>query len=303
MKNIDMMSLKLQQDDQFITLKIIDTIDISILKQKLSSYLEPDLLSLLDNLINDEGVLHRNQEIIINLDLNTFEQYASNRFVYFYLGNRELLINKFDHTYFYLEDEVVYSSKEMKLLEKEEIHSKITDILSYLKRIHNEYIYDNRIDLLYYDMDLVNYDKVKRVSQDDVLELVIPNFYEISPVWMKMAIVYKKTKEIIGTIEFNFKLDEKDYYDYRGNISYEIKEEYRRNGYATKALSLVRKYLLDNKINRSLYVSTEYNNESSQRVAIKNQGLLCYQGSVPKSSVVAFLGKVDQVKIYRIENM
>ena len=139
------------------------------------------------------------------------------------LDNKELLINKIDHSYFYLEDGDFYLSKEMTIEEKEEVIPRVCSVLKFLKTFHDKD--KNKIDLLYYDIDIVNYDRVKVVIDDDILELVIPDFYEVSLVWMKMAVVLKKTREVIGSIEFNFNQDESNFYDYKGNVSYEIKRE------------------------------------------------------------------------------
>lgn len=301
MAELNRIDLKFTRDDKFIILSILDTIDINTLKNILFNQLGEKHINIIDNLIHDDGVFLDRQEIIIHVDSNIVEQYVNKRFTYFYLDNKELLINKIDHSYFYLEDGDFYLSKEMTIEEKEEVIPRVCSVLKFLKTFHDKD--KNKIDLLYYDIDIVNYDRVKVVIDDDILELVIPDFYEVSLVWMKMAVVLKKTREVIGSIEFNFNQDESNFYDYKGNVSYEIKREYQKVGYATKALTLLRRYLRDNGKDNDIYISTESNNESSQRVALKNDGILCYEGTVPKSSVLNFLGKVDKVKIYRIENM
>lgn len=296
-------NFELIRDNNFIRIKILATIDIDTLKEKLRSYLGQKSLKVLYNLLSDEGLIRGNQEIVIGIDNAILEQFIDNHFVYLYLEDKELFIDKIENSYFFLEDGTLYSSKQMSSLEKEKINSKIIGVLSYLKSAYNDPRHCNSLELLYHDMGIVNYDSVKSVTHDDTLELVLPNFYKINPLAMRMAIVLKRTKEVIGSIEFNFKLDQENFYDYKGNVSYEIKNEYQSLGYATKSLSLLRKYLREYKENNILYVATENDNVSSQKVALKNEGVLCYDGEVPKSSIINFLGKVEHVKIYRIENM
>lgn len=303
MKKIDRADFKIIQDDNFITLSILKTIDKDTLKERLGYFLEQKYINLLDYLISEDGKYVGENTIIIHLNNNIIEQFVKNKLSYFYLGDKELLIDRGERTYFYFENNRLYTTKGMNTSEKEQIIPKICDILNYLKDIHDNKKYGEIINYLYYEIGIVNQSRVSLVMEDDSLELVIPDFYQISPIWMKMAIVLKQTKEIIGSIEFNYKEDSDNFYDYKGNVSYEIKDEYQGCGYATAALSLVRKYLQSLNINDCLYISTEVLNVASQKVALKNEGILCYDGNIPKSSIVSFLGKVDKVKIYRISNM
>lgn len=303
MEKIDWVDYKITQDERFITLSILDTIDINTLKRKLNNYLEQKYVNLLDYLISEDGKIIGKSIIVMHRDNDIFEQFNKNRFIYIYLGDKELLINRKEGTYLYSENDRLFSSREMKKDEKAKINPKICDIFTYLQDIHDNNQYNDVINFLYHEVNIVDETRVLLVTQDDQLALIIPNFYQKDATWMKMMIVLKQTKEIIGSVEFNFRLDSDNFYDYKGNVSYEIRDDYRGCGYATTSLELLRKYLRDLGINKELYVSTEVNNMASQRVAIKNTGILCYEGEVPKNSIVSFLGKVDKVKIYRISNM
>lgn len=304
MEKVSFTELELTQDERYITLDILETITLSTLKKRVSTYLCEKEINLLENLILEDAFLRGRQTIIIDRKNNILEQFSKKYFTYFYLGNKEVLINEFDQTYYYLEDGQFFDAKEINEDDKKMVVESIRNIFNYLKQIHNDSRYNAMIDYLYIKMQIVNYDRVFKVIEDDVLTLVIPNFYKISAEWMKMNIILKQTGEIIGILEFNFKNEKSDFYDYLGNVSYEIKPGYQRCGYATRALNLLRKYLrMVDTQDKTLYISTDVNNISSQKVALNNEGVLCYEGRVPNSSIVSFLNKIDQVKIYRIENV
>ncbi|MDE6292198.1 MAG: GNAT family N-acetyltransferase, partial [Bacilli bacterium] len=90
---------------------------------------------------------------------------------------------------------------------------------------------------------------------------------------------------------------------YIGNVEYEIKEKYRRRGYATRALGLVKRLVAEyeSEVDKCLYITTELDNKASQGVILKNGGILLYEGEVPNGDKVKFLNKVDYVKIYTID--
>ena len=86
-------------------------------------------------------------------------------------------------------------------------------------------------------------------------------------------------------------------------MEYEIKENFRKQGYATRALALVKRLVSEyqGEVDKRLYITTEVDNLASQGVILKNGGILFYEGKVPKGDKVSFLNKVDYVKIYTID--
>ena len=304
MKVMENVNINLQEDDNIWLIKINNNMSLDKLKSQIRDFLSSKLLMMLDNLVLEEGILIRNQTIVIYKNGNIFEQYAKNRFTYFKVDDKEILINKIERRFFYSDEEVFYDSNKRDSITLAKVVNKIIDLLNYLLELHNDDKFSSEVDFLYIVMQIVNDNKMIMVCDNQKIALMLPRFYQVSNEWMKMDIVLKETKEIIGCIEFNFKDKKDDYYDYKGNVSYEIKDIYRGFGYATLALKLLKLYLVNQEIaDKELYVSVEENNLASQKVAINNEGILCYDGEVPKTSPLRFLAKVSKVKIYRIENM
>lgn len=80
-----------------------------------------------------------------------------------------------------------------------------------------------------------------------------------------LDIIMNDTREIIGDISFDYMCGSG--FTYGGNVSYFIKEEYRHNDYATKALTLLKELLKNNTYSgdKDLYISTLPDNEFSQK--------------------------------------
>lgn len=115
-----------------------------------------------------------------------------------------------------------------------------------------------------------------------------------------LDIILNETKEIVGDIAVDFN----NYgFTYAGNVSYEIKIQYRNKHYATKALKLVKKLAELNEFNgdKDLYIATLKDNYISQKVALNNGGILCYEGNVPTDNDLYYIDGVDYVKVYKIK--
>jgi len=184
---------------------------------------------------------------------------------------------------------------------RESVHEikKFIDTLAELKRnFPLLLLYD--LYSLYDDTNLINEFNYQIVIDDAEIELMLPVFRDKADAWKHLSIVLKNTKEDVGYIEFSLS---EDNFRYVGNVEYVIKEKYRRRGYATRALALVKRLVVEyeKKVDKILYISTEVDNLASQEVILKNGGVLYYEGMVPKGDKVLFLNKVDYVKIYTID--
>lgn len=118
--------------------------------------------------------------------------------------------------------------------------------------------------------------------------------------YLSFDIIKNDTLERIGRIGFHTSnLDE---LFYGGNIDYTIYERFRNQGYGTESLALLKKALKENPyaIKDGLLISTVPENIYFQKIAIKNGGILIYEGEVPKDNLLYQLDHVKDVKVYKI---
>ena len=151
---------------------------------------------------------------------------------------------------------------------------------------------------------IANFKKIDEVISDGVISLCIKKFKLKDLPTNSFDIVRQDTYEVVGGIEFNL-FEDKDEFSYSGNVSYEIYENHKHNGYATRALNLLKVYVsgLETDHDKTLYISTIPSNIYSQKVAISNGGVLYRDIDVPKKDALNFIGKVNHVLIYKIDNI
>ena len=142
------------------------------------------------------------------------------------------------------------------------------------------------------------------VINDETLTLSWNNRYGSTDINEKtratLEIILNETDEVIGTISFNTSYNPKN--SYTGSVSYNIKEEFQNNHYATMALSLLKKLLKKHKHqqNKPIYISSEEHNIKSQHVAINNGGKLCYEGTIPSYDNLTKYSGITKIKMYKI---
>lgn len=114
-------------------------------------------------------------------------------------------------------------------------------------------------------------------------------------------IVSNATNETVGLIGYCYNNDP-NYIDYGGNIKYRIKEEYRGNGYAKRALTLMIDVLKRNtKYDQPLYVASIPSNRNFLNVAKECGGVLIHSGKVPTSVISSFYDReMRNVEVYQI---
>lgn len=147
---------------------------------------------------------------------------------------------------------------------------------------------------VYKHLNLLRSDYFHPAISDDILTLSSPyQEYNSSMETTSFDIILNETEEVIGDIDYGF------FRKFRsiGNVSYLIREDFRRNHYATRAVSLLKRLLVDNDFegDKSMYISTLIDNIYSQKVALNNSGVLIYEG--PGDSSV----RNKDVKIYKID--
>lgn len=114
----------------------------------------------------------------------------------------------------------------------------------------------------------------------------------------RFEIILNDTKEVVGTITFDFRQTESD--PYFGNVSYEIYPYYRNNGYATNALKLLKELVKNNECTqKDLYISIVKSNKYSQKVALNCGAELYFSGEIPED--VIYTEKERDINIYKIK--
>ena len=113
-------------------------------------------------------------------------------------------------------------------------------------------------------------------------------------------IILNETREVIGGISFDYACFSG--FTYGGNVAYDIKEQFRNNHYATRALKLLKELLHQNKYtgDKDLYISTLPENIYSKKVALNNDGEQVYSGDVPENDMLYIVDGIKKVDVYRI---
>jgi len=154
-------------------------------------------------------------------------------------------------------------------------------------------------------LSLVEDYKYFPVIKDDIITLSWPCRFDETDInkrkYENLDIILNDTKQVVGQISFDYQTAEG--FTYEGNVSYHIKDEFRGNHYATRALGLLKQLLKQNLFDgdKDLYVSTKPDNYKSQKVAINNNGELVYKGNVPEDDSLNYIDGVKKVNIYKIK--
>lgn len=166
-----------------------------------------------------------------------------------------------------------FSNKKELSLDKITAFKLVFELLKNLNNFSN--VID--IDLVCRRLNIVQLSNYSEVISDGVISLSLDNKESVNSINNELCkmfnIVLTETKEDIGFIMYDYNCNLDENYE-MGNVFYEIWDIYQNNGYATKALGLLKKLLLNNKFqgNKDLYFSVEHNNEFSKKVILNNGG-------------------------------
>jgi hypothetical protein len=182
-----------------------------------------------------------------------------------------------------------------------EINTKlVVNFINYLRRLDDIIPFKLDSVILCNNLRIFNEENYKIIESNDEFILALPNFYQESLHKMVLNIISKKDLKIIGSIECYF--SKEDNLQYRGNFSINLYKEYQNMDYEKRILKLFKDYVnaSSEDISKVLYLAGTLNDELIDDIALEYGGVLAYQGDVPKSDPLNFMGKVRQVKIYRI---
>jgi len=187
-------------------------------------------------------------------------------------------------------------------LDKKEALSLAQQLLEKLKNMNTLYKMIN-IYYIYRKLNLLPNTWYNPILSDDVITLSSARYSSINTINgvknCTLDIILNDTREQVGNITFNLK---KDNFTYDGNVGYQIKEKFQNNGYATRALKLLKEIVKTNEYvgDKDLFISTTPDNIFSQKVAENNSGDLIYNGEVPENDAFNYKYGVKEVKVYQI---
>ena len=141
---------------------------------------------------------------------------------------------------------------------------------------------------------VITNDKIGLLSSDFDTNIATSAF-------LSFDVVKRDTLELVG--EIGFQATEYDEFFYGGNVDYTIYDSFQHQGYGTQSLSLLKELLQQNTyaMKEGILISTLPDNIYSQRIAIKNGGILIYDGLVPRNTSLYQIDHVEKVKIYQIQ--
>ena len=191
-------------------------------------------------------------------------------------------------------------------LDKKEAMSLIQNLLDNINLIYKSKNINKILNILKLcdKTNLVLSENYHPIINDDIITLswrYKPNNSDINSIKSgNFDIILNETREIIGGMCFDYNF--LSGFTYSGNVSYDIKEQYRNNHYATRALKLLKEVLYQNKFtgDKDLYIATIPNNIYSQKVAINNDAVQIYTGEVPKDDMLYTVEGIKEVNVYRI---
>ena len=268
-----------------------------IKKQKIYTFIYKDIeyiISVSDKEINISQRKEINNEMVETV-INLYEDKKfsvskyihgldhSTKFHKTYNTNKKSLVNIFNF------DKIEAMALAQQLLDE------LKDV-DFLYKIINPY-------LIYDRLNLIPSTWYNPIISDDEITLSSNRYSSIDTVNYKKIcsfnIILNNTKEQIGKIAFNL---EKGNFTYDGNVRYEIKEEFRNKGYATRALNLFIEIIKTNKYvgDKDLFIATTPENIYSQKVVQNNDGSLIYDGQVPENDQFNYKHGVKEVKVYQI---
>lgn len=187
-------------------------------------------------------------------------------------------------------------------LEDENNTRLLVDFINYLVKLKEVIPFNFEPNLLCTSLRIFNDNYSKIIIEDDDIILALPNFYRETLHKLSLNIVSKKGLRVIGSIDCLFNDIGLDNFKYRGNVTINIYSEDKINEYGIKALRLFKSYVdrSEEEVNKDIFIACKQDDEDTLRIAESGGGTLYYDGEVPKSDPLNFIGKVKSVKVYRI---
>ncbi len=178
----------------------------------------------------------------------------------------------------------------------------LVSFINYLEELNNTIPFNFESVRLCTNLRIFNSKYNKIIIEDDDFILALPNFYKETLHKLQLHIVSKSGLRIVGSLECVFNDLECDNFKYRGNVNINLYPEFKNIGCEVQVLNLLKKYVdgSSEPVNKEMFIAATPDDDETCEIAQSSGGVLVYEGVVPKSDPLNFMGKVREVKIYRI---
>lgn len=178
----------------------------------------------------------------------------------------------------------------------------LIDFINYLGELKNIIPFTLNDILLCANLRIFNNKFSKIIIENQDIILALPNFYKETLHKLSLSIISKKGLRTVGSIDCNFNDLGNDNFRYQGNVMINIYAGFQNIGYELKTLKLLKNYV-DNsqeEVNKDIFIAAIPDDNDTINILNASGGILVYDGEVPKSDPLNFIGKVKNIKIYRI---
>lgn len=180
--------------------------------------------------------------------------------------------------------------------------STLVHFINYLNNLQKIISFNFNSAILCSSLRIFNGENDKIIVENEELIFAQHNFYKDDIHKIHYDVVLKKGLRVIGSIECRLNDENISNFAYSGNLSFNIFKDNLNMGYERKILSLLKKHLeeSDTRVNKTLFIAAMEEDETLVNAAVSNGGYLSYDGVVPSSDPLYFMGKVKNIKVYRI---
>lgn len=295
-------------DDVFLYDDIVNSENVISFKVKKDVPLSKLLLSFPyvddESIVNGDLVVDDGTSIFIDKNNKAIAMRKLDKSMILLFDGKILTVNFSDSSYTYNDGTDVFESTYLAKEGKHMLFPVLTEFLRNFSEINGYLPIDSSLTFIFLNMGILNKDDSTIVIEANGILLYLNSFRSLNFSKLKLNIADSYTYEVVGSIDLNLNESSEDNFSYRGNVSYKISEEYQSKGYATDALKTLIEYLdtVEDDYNKELYVAALVDDIAYQMVAIKNGGVLVYDGEVPGGDSLSTINKIKEIKIYKIGN-
>lgn len=292
------MNLRTREENGSLIITCNSYTDRNALRRFLTSKIEN-----IDEIFDDVFVFSfkREFEIIVN-DYEGIKlmvlQNESSEYEYYLFDDQVRCLKVYGTSIIFKSSDIIITNDS---LDNESNTRLLINFINYLGELKEVIPFNFEPNLLCTSLRIFNDKYSKIIIEDDDIILTLPNFYRETLHKLSLNIVSKKDLKVIGSIDCLFNDIGLDNFNYRGNVTINMYSE-DNNEYGIKALRLFKTYvgLSEEEVNKDIFIACKQEDKDTLEIVVSGGGTLYYDGEVPKSDPLNFIGKVKSVKVYRI---